>query len=94
MAKPDRLVKADSRERMTSSILELIAHLPETHKKMFVWKHYHGWQVEKIAERLRCSRADVEGILQQINLTLLQKAGSLLAKAQQRISSFAFGDQG
>lgn len=79
MAKLDRLVKADLRERMTSSILELLAHLPETHKKMFVWKHYHGWQVETIAERLRCSRADVEGILRQINLSLLQKAGSLLA---------------
>jgi DNA-directed RNA polymerase specialized sigma24 family protein len=79
VAKPDRLAKADLRERMTSSILELLAHLPETHKKMFVWKHYHGWQVEKIAERLRCSGTDVEGILRQINLRLLQEAGSLLA---------------
>jgi len=79
MARLDRLAKADLRERMTSSILELLAHLPETHKKMFIWKHYHGWHVEKIAERLRCNRAEVERVLQQINLNLLQKAGSLLA---------------
>ena len=79
MAQRGGLAKADLREKMTSSILELLAHLPETHKKMFVWKHYHGWQVEKIADRLRCSRADVEGILRQINSNLLQRAGSLLA---------------
>jgi DNA-directed RNA polymerase specialized sigma24 family protein len=79
MGKLDRLAKADLRESMTSSILELLAHLPETHKKMFIWKHYHGWHVEKIAEKLRCSRSDVEGILQQINLSLLRKAESILA---------------
>jgi DNA-directed RNA polymerase specialized sigma24 family protein len=79
MAELDRLARADLRERMTSSILELLAHLPETHKKMFVWKHYHGWPVETIAERLRCNRADVEGILRQINSNLLERAGSLLA---------------
>jgi DNA-directed RNA polymerase specialized sigma24 family protein len=79
MGKLDRLAKADLRESMTSSILELLAHLPETHKKMFIWKHYHGWHVEKIAEKLRCSRSDVEGILQQINVSLLRKAESILA---------------
>ena len=79
MARRDRLAKADLRESMTSSILELLAHLPETHKKMFIWKHYHGWQVEKIAEKLRCSGSDVEGILQQINLSLRRRAESLLA---------------
>ena len=82
MAKLDRLVRAELREKMTSSILELLAHLPETHKKMFIWRHYHGWHVEKIADSLRCSRADVERILQQVHLSLHQKAESLLEQSR------------
>jgi len=78
MARVDRLARGDLREKMTSSILEILAHLPEAHKKIFVWKHYHGWQTEKIAEKLRCNRADVEGILQQIDMNLLHRAGSLV----------------
>ena len=34
---------------MTFSILETLSHLPENQKKIFIWKHYCGWPVEKIA---------------------------------------------
>ena len=78
MADRRKLTKTELREKMTSSILELLAHLPEAHKKIFIWKHYHGWHTERIAEKLRCNRADVEGILQQINVNLLHRAGSLI----------------
>jgi DNA-directed RNA polymerase specialized sigma subunit, sigma24 homolog len=78
MAAVDKVARVDLREKMTSSILEVLAHLPEAHKKIFIWKHYHGWQTEKIAARLSCNSADVEGILQQIDLNLLHRAGSLV----------------
>jgi DNA-directed RNA polymerase specialized sigma24 family protein len=73
-----KLAQPEFRERVTSSILDMLAHLPEAHKKMFIWKHYHGWPVDKIAEHLKCNRADVEGILRQINSSLFQKTGALL----------------
>jgi DNA-directed RNA polymerase specialized sigma24 family protein len=78
MAYRRKLTKMELREKMTSSILELLAHLPEAHKKIFIWKHYHGWHTERIAEKLKCNRADVEGILQQINVNLLHRAGTLI----------------
>jgi DNA-directed RNA polymerase specialized sigma24 family protein len=73
-----KLAQPELREQVTSSILEMLAHLPEAHKKMFIWKHYHGWPVDKIAEDLKCNKTDVEGILRQINSSLFQKTGALL----------------
>jgi DNA-directed RNA polymerase specialized sigma24 family protein len=79
MIKFEKLAQPELREKVTSTILEMLAHLPEAHKKMFVWKHYCGWQEQQIADNLRCSKADVENTLRQINLTLFQKTGDVLA---------------
>ena len=78
-----KLAQPEFREKVTSSILELLSHLPEMHKNVFIWKHYRGWRVEEIAAALKCSRAEVENILRQINSLLFQRTGALLTKAVQ-----------
>ncbi|PYV39364.1 MAG: hypothetical protein DMG06_23340 [Acidobacteria bacterium] len=78
MTATKKLAQPELREQVTSSILEMLALLPEAHKKMFICKHYHGWPLDKIAEDLKCNRADVEAILRQINSSLFQKTGALL----------------
>jgi len=45
---------------------------------MFVWKHYCGWPVEKIAGVLKCSIAEVDRTLRTVNALLSQQAGTLL----------------
>ena len=52
--------------------------LPETQKKMFVWKHYCGWPVEKIAGALKCSITEVDRTLRTINALVYHQAGTLL----------------
>jgi DNA-directed RNA polymerase specialized sigma24 family protein len=73
-----RLMQPELREKVTSVILDILAHLPEVQKKIFVWKHYCGWRVEDIADRLQCSKAEVENTLGHIHSALLQRAGTLL----------------
>lgn len=71
-------VPPEIREKMTVSILETLSHLPEKQKKIFVWKHYCGWPIEKIAEMLKCSISEVDHALQSVQLLLSKKAGSFL----------------
>ena len=78
MTTVEKLEQPELRERLTSSILELLAHLPEAHKKMFVWKHYHGWKEDRIAEHMKCNRADVERILHQIHSALFRRTEALI----------------
>jgi DNA-directed RNA polymerase specialized sigma24 family protein len=72
-----KIQKLDFREKMTQSILDTLAHLPEAHKQIFVWKHYYGLAVENIAKNLNCAHSDVEGILRQIDSTLTRRANTL-----------------
>ena len=73
-----KLMQPDVREKMTASILDTLSQLPEAEKKMFVWKHYCGWPVEKIAGALKCSITEVDRTLRTINALLSQQAGTLL----------------
>lgn len=78
MGAVDKISILDFREKMTRVILETLSQLPETHKQMFVWRHYQGLDVVKIASNLHCSQSDVEGVLHQIDLALTRQAGALL----------------
>jgi DNA-directed RNA polymerase specialized sigma24 family protein len=73
-----KLMQPEIRERMTTSILEALSRLPETEKNMFIWKHYCGWPVEKIAGTLKCNTAEVDRTLGTINTIISQRAGALL----------------
>jgi Sigma-70, region 4 len=66
------------RERVTESILEMLTHLPESQRNIFVWSHYRGYPARRIAEILRCSPSEVEAALDAINSILYQKTHSLL----------------
>jgi DNA-directed RNA polymerase specialized sigma24 family protein len=74
-----KMAEPQFRELITTSILDVLSQLPESHKNIFIWKHYRGLCVEDIASNLKCSSSDVEMALQQVNSALLQKAGALLA---------------
>ena len=73
-----KLMQPEIREKMTASILDTLSRLPETEKKMFIWKHYCGWTVERIAGVLKCSITEVDRTLRTINALLSQQAGNLL----------------
>jgi len=73
-----KLMQPEIREKVTVSILDTLSQLPETEKKMFVWKHYCGWPVEKIAGALKCSIAEVDRTLRTINALVYRQAGTLL----------------
>ena len=66
------------RERVTESILEMLTHLPESQRNIFVWSHYRGYPAKQIAEILRCNPSEVEAALDAINSILYQKTQSLL----------------
>jgi DNA-directed RNA polymerase specialized sigma24 family protein len=68
------------RERVTETILEMLAALPETQRNIFVWNHYRGYQPTQIAEIVRCSRSQVEATLDAISSTLYERTRSLLAE--------------
>jgi DNA-directed RNA polymerase specialized sigma24 family protein len=68
------------RERVTEAILETLAAWPETHRNIFVWKHYRGYSPKQIAEILRWSCSDVEATLDAMNSVLYQRTRSLLAE--------------
>jgi DNA-directed RNA polymerase specialized sigma24 family protein len=63
---------------VTSSILHLLAILPEAHKKIFIWKHYHGWPEAEIASRLGWGTYEVERTLDEIRHTLFQRTEAIL----------------
>ncbi|HEU0004569.1 MAG TPA: sigma factor-like helix-turn-helix DNA-binding protein [Terriglobia bacterium] len=73
-----KLMQPEIREKMTVSILDTLSQLPESQKKMFVWKHYCGWPVERIAGALKCSITEVDRTLRAVNSLLSQQAGRLL----------------
>lgn len=78
MTPAKKLAQPEFREKVTASILNLLANLPETHKDMFIWKHYHGWPDDVIASVLGCSPSDVEAILLEIGHTLLRRTEAIL----------------
>jgi sigma-70-like protein len=69
---------SEFRKRVTEAILEMLTHLPETQRNIFVWNHYCGYQPKEIAEILKSSPSEVEATLDAINAILYQRAGSLL----------------
>ena len=81
MGKANKLSHPDIREKVTSSILHLLASLPETHRNIFVWKHYYGWPESQIASRLGWSPADVERTLYEIGRTVIQSAEAILLES-------------
>ncbi len=74
-----KLIQREIRDKMTASILEALSCLPETEKNMFIWKHYWGWPVDRIAGALKCSILEVERTLRTINSIIAQRAETLLA---------------
>ena len=81
MGKANKLSHPAIREKVTSSILHLLASLPEAHGNIFVWKHYHGWPESQIASRLGFSSADVENTLHEISRTVIQRAEVILLES-------------
>ena len=81
MGKANKLSHPEIREKLTSSILHLLASLPEAHRNIFVWKHYHGWPESQIASRLGFSSADVENTLHEISRTVIQRAEAILLES-------------
>jgi DNA-directed RNA polymerase specialized sigma24 family protein len=78
MINANRLAQPEVREKVTSSILHFLANLPESHKKIFIWKHYHGWAETQIASRLGLSSSEVESTLDEIRRTLFQRTEAIL----------------
>jgi DNA-directed RNA polymerase specialized sigma24 family protein len=74
----NKLSQPEIREKVTSSILQLLALLPEAHRNIFIWKHYYGWPEPQIASRLGCSISDVEDTLDEISRRLSQKTEAIL----------------
>jgi DNA-directed RNA polymerase specialized sigma24 family protein len=81
MMTANKLSHPEIREKVTSSILHLLATLPEAHKNIFVWKHYYGWPEPQIASRLGCSPSDVENTLQEIRRTLIQRTEAIMLES-------------
>jgi Sigma-70, region 4 len=75
--------QAEFRERVTGAIVEMLADLPETQRKTFIWNHYRGYQPKQIAEILRCSPPEIEATLDAINSILYQRTHSLLVEDPQ-----------
>jgi len=71
------------RERVTGAILEMLAHLPEIDRNIFIWKHYRGYHVKQIAEILRCSPPEIEATLGAVNSILYQITRAQLAENPQ-----------
>ena len=81
MGKANKLWHPEIREKLTSSILHLLASLPETDKNIFVWKHYYNWPESQIASRLGWSPADVESTLYEIGRSVIQSAEAILLES-------------
>ena len=70
---------AKFRESLADSVLEVLAYLPETQRKIYVWNHYCGYQSGQIAVNLGCGLSEVETTLEMINWIIYKKAHALLA---------------
>jgi hypothetical protein len=81
MGQANKLWHPEIREKLTSSILHLLASLPETDRNIFVWKHYYGWPESQIASRLGWIPADVENTLYEIGRTVIQSAEAILLES-------------
>jgi hypothetical protein len=79
---------AGFREKVTEVILETLAHLPETHRNIFVWNHYRGCSVKQIAEILDWKSPEIEAALDAISSTLYQRTWGLLAQYSQVPNEF------
>jgi|GEM_PF-2344757 DNA-directed RNA polymerase specialized sigma subunit, sigma24 homolog len=79
MTNLNKLALPEMREQLASSILEVLAVLPEAHRNVFIWKHYYGWSETQIASRLGCSTSEVENTLLEIGRTIFQRAQALLS---------------
>jgi len=75
----NKIAKPEVRKLITASILDLLEHLPESQRDIFILRHYRGVPEEEIANQYKCSRIEVEAALRQVNFTLIQRAGALLA---------------
>ncbi len=78
MGRREKFKEVETREKLTRVILEVLDHLPEAQRKVFVWRHYQGLEIDRIAENLHCSYNDVEKILQQIGATLACRTAQML----------------
>ena len=66
------------RKKVTQTILEMLACLPEAQRNIFIWNHYRRCSVEQIAEMLAWSSSEVEATLDRINSLLAQRTRSLI----------------
>ena len=78
MTNVNKLTQPETREKLASAILHLLAVLPEAQKNMFVWKHYYGLSEAQIASRLGRTISDVEETLLEIRRAIFEKAQELL----------------
>lgn len=66
------------RQKVTEIILDMLARLSEGQRNIFIWNHYCGYQLERIAEILKIAPSEVETTLAMINSILYQKTRALL----------------
>jgi len=71
---------AEFREQATQIVLETLACLPETLRKIFVWSHYRGCSVNQIARMLDWKAPEIEAALYAISSTLYRRTRGLLAQ--------------
>ncbi|PYV42733.1 MAG: hypothetical protein DMG06_13035 [Acidobacteria bacterium] len=76
--------QSEFREKVTEAILEMLTHLPETHRNIFIWNHYRGYPPKQIAEFLRSSSSEVEATLAAVNSILYQRTRRLFEENLQR----------
>ena len=81
MTNLNKLALPEMREQLASSILEVLAVLPEAHRNVFIWKHYYGWPEHQIASRLGCSPSDVENTLQEISRTVIRRTEAIMLES-------------
>ena len=75
----NNITKPEVRNLITASILDLLEHLPESQRNIFILKHYQGVPEQEIANQYKCSKVEVEDALRQVDFTLVRRAGALLA---------------
>jgi DNA-directed RNA polymerase specialized sigma24 family protein len=75
----DKLSDFGTRERVTRIILDFLEQLPEPQRRMFIWSHYQGLGVSRIAENMHCSNSEVEGVLRRVADALASQAEHTLA---------------
>ena len=56
MTSVQQLRDPEFRERVIDAVLEVLAHLPQMQRNIFIWSHYKGYEAGKIAEILSCNQ--------------------------------------